>query len=216
MDISNLNFSIVITATDHNPSLINPDFLKLNNIINPKWEWKVLPPALMTPPFARVGYDSGVVIIVEPNKLHISQNGFSPNDSHLPEIVSRYIDVLPHIRYNAIGVNFGYVESYANADSYIRKRYLKRGAWDSEINVLNTAGVKFVYEIDGGHLSISVDSGTKNEVTGQTKPTALIVNANYNRECKSYPATPELKTHLSNVNGDWDRFDSSLKSIVGI
>lgn len=66
-----LEFSVVVVANDHNPTILNPDFLERQQIVPQTWGWKVADPAITTPPFAMVVYDSGVTVSVEPNKLQI-------------------------------------------------------------------------------------------------------------------------------------------------
>ena len=53
--------TIVIVAENHNPTILNPDFLKFNDIV-PK-EWDMGQPPLCTPPISQVEYKNGIKII---------------------------------------------------------------------------------------------------------------------------------------------------------
>ena len=94
MDIELIQFSIVLVANDHNPSLINPDFLERTGIIDKEWGWKPKGDLITTPPFATVPYDSGVTITVETNKLQVvDQSGAIPTRSRASSIIIKYINL---------------------------------------------------------------------------------------------------------------------------
>jgi len=71
MNIDLVQFSIIVVANDHNPSLINPDFLERTGIVDAAWAWKRGTDAISTPAFATLSYDAGVTITVEPRKLQL-------------------------------------------------------------------------------------------------------------------------------------------------
>ena len=72
MNISHFEFSVVVVANDHNPSILNPDFLERQGIVQEGWGWTVMGSAITTPPFATVSYDSGVTVSVESNRLQVT------------------------------------------------------------------------------------------------------------------------------------------------
>src|SRR4030043_307057 len=105
MNITLTNFSIVVLAQAHNPSILNPDFLKNNNIVSPTFTPKTV---VCSMPVAQVVYDEGISILAEFERLQFIDTipERIPGGSPIPEIAVRYVDTLPHVRYTAVGINF--------------------------------------------------------------------------------------------------------------
>ena len=85
MNLELLSFSVVVTGTAHNPSILNPDFLERREIVPKEWGWQVGAPPITTPPFSQVQYATGVTISVETGKLQVSDEGGAcdPNQSRI-------------------------------------------------------------------------------------------------------------------------------------
>lgn len=66
-----ISFSVVVIANDHNPTILNPDFLRTNNIIPSDYAVKN---TVTTPPFSTVEYENGITISVEIDKLQVINN----------------------------------------------------------------------------------------------------------------------------------------------
>lgn len=96
----------MVVADQHNPSILNPDWLVKTEIIHP--EWKLADSSITTPLFARCTYVNKVQLILEPGKLTVESMVVDDNDlsGELPRIVRKYVDSLPHIPYKQIGNNF--------------------------------------------------------------------------------------------------------------
>jgi len=58
---------IVIVAQNHNPTILNPDFLKRNKIVPENWELAC--PPICLPPVARVSFTKGVNIFSQPERI---------------------------------------------------------------------------------------------------------------------------------------------------
>src|SRR3989338_2693512 len=127
------SFSIVILAQAHNPSILNPDFLKNQGIIS-----NLLTPnkIICTPPVAQVSYVEGISITAEFDKLQFTDVSPKriPLESPVPEISEKYIKTLPHVKYTAIGLNF--IGHYTKKDnklisSFLYNKFLKKDSWSS-------------------------------------------------------------------------------------
>lgn len=214
MEIHLMQFSVVIAGEVHNPTILNPDFLTIRGIVSKEWGWEVASPAITTPPFAIVRYTNGTSITVESSKVQVSdlRVGNDPTDSKAAEIARRYVKTLPHVRYTATGINFQSMAETSEPEVYLKNRFLKQGPWDGPSHPLNAVGLRLVYPLSGGRLVLSLDAGEAERTDGgqQKKRPVIIANANFHRECKTYPADQEVETHLNQVGTDWLQYRSLL------
>lgn len=218
MTISYLEFSIVVVANDHNPTIINPDFLERQGIVAETWGWKVLGPAITIPPFATVSYDSRVTVSVEPNRLKLTDTAGTggPQSSKLVEIVQKYVKVLPHVRYSAVGINFRSLVEHSEAQVFLKDRFLKAGPWDSKDHSLQAVGIKLVYPLEGGRLTLSLDPGTVTQRLegASNQMSGVLTDANFHRDCQGYPSADQVMEHLGNAKKDWSNYQSLLSEIL--
>ncbi len=219
MEMRTIEFSIVVVARDCNPTILNKDFLKYQRIVPEEWGWKVVGPEITTPPFATVTYDSGVSVSVEPNKFQVIDrlSDKAPDASRIPEIARKYIEVLPHVRYTAVGHNFKGFAECEDAEAYLEERFLKRGVWDSDKYPLDGLSLKFVYPLEGGRFNLSLDAATIVDRSGDEPKElhGILAQANYHRDCQGYPTNEQVIEHLSHTTSDWEHFQSSISEILG-
>jgi len=96
--------SVVILAEAHNPSILSPDWLKEKKIIseNPS-------NFVHTPDFA-VFESKTFSLIVDRQRLQLTAKKTSPKVlGALISIISRYFELLPHIPYLRLGLNFDWL-----------------------------------------------------------------------------------------------------------
>lgn len=208
-----IEFSLVILANDHNPTILNPDFLQRNQIVNDEWGWQVIGQPITTPPFATVQYDSKVVVTVEPMKLQVTDNsGQSIEKNHICEIVSNYVNCLPHVDYLALGINFTNISKVENVNEYLIDRFLKDGSWNRNANKMQSVGFKFSYGLENGTIAFSIDKGSRKAVD---KP-FIVSRANFHRELdlREKPTSDQIKIFLGNIGSDRERFDQLYTEIM--
>jgi hypothetical protein len=213
-------FSVVVLGEVHNPTILNPDFLAVRGIVPKEWCDAIkVTQTLTTPPFAVVAYSNGISVVVENEKLQVSDASQSvdPTRSPVIEIASKYVGTLPHVKYRAVGVNFQSIATPEAPTTYIKQRFIRQGPWDADTMPLNTAGVSFVYPIsDGGRVKISLDVGEQVAPTGeQEAPPVIVMNANFHRECHGYPADKQVVSYLSRIEEDWSRYKELIAAILG-
>lgn len=195
MKIALSNFSIVVLAQAHNPTILNPDFLRNNQIVSEAWTPKTV---ICTQPVAQVVYEEGISIVAEFERLQFVDTVVNriPETSPLPEIAIGYIQTLPHVRYKAVGLNFSGSRVFENrwaASSFISKRFIKSGPWLPP-GETTEIGLTFGSSIEGIKRSITLKPGTISRPEGELS-NGILVNANY---------------HLDIREGDVD----SLKSFI--
>lgn len=124
-------FSIVFTAKSNNPTVLNPDFLKLNNIVDDTYRLKKDP--VCVEPFAQVVYQNGVSITSQLDKIVFSLNKPTDNINDFNEIYNiskKYLKCIPHVNYGGIGINPKFYlifnEKYS-PEQFIINNFLKCG-----------------------------------------------------------------------------------------
>lgn len=173
--------SCVLVADQHNPSILNPDWLVKTEIIDP--EWKLADPSITTPLLARCFYVNKVQLVLEPNKLTVSSlpednNGLS---GELPRIVRKYVESLPHIPYKQLGNNFRFSTDMQDVLSKLKTKLIKEGNWNTDdISKIKTT---FQYFCNGYRVNLTVESSDAGEESRNSKEAStLILDFNYHRE----------------------------------
>ncbi len=126
--------TVVIVAQSHNPSIINPDFLKDNGIVDR--DWKLVPvPIITTPVVAQISYKDAAWHVM-PDKCIISGKiGINDmNNDDIYKCAERYIEVLRHVPYKAIGLNWQVTRKFhSDANRWLHSKFLKAGVWDDDV-----------------------------------------------------------------------------------
>jgi len=169
------NFSIVVLAQAHNPSILNPDFLQNQKIVDPSFTPSNV---ICTPPVAQVSYKEGITIMAEFEKLQFidADSKRIPFESSIPDITLNYIKALPHVRYTAVGINFvGHYlcKDKATATALLPAKFLKEGKWSSYGEAAPSVGIKFTYLV--GNVRCTINFDTTDAIRTHEGPLPVIV-----------------------------------------
>ncbi|MES9896713.1 MAG: hypothetical protein ABW141_17655 [Candidatus Thiodiazotropha endolucinida] len=199
-------FSIVVLANDNNPTILNPDFLIRNGIVDPQWGWKLSAAPITTPPISTVKYNDEISITVDTNKVDIVDAATrSPDESKIPHIVINYIKTLPHVRYTALGINFHSILKIQNPGNYITKKFIKDCPL-IEQGLITNSRVGFAINKDAiTKLLISIESGSLKTQNEDEEP-ILICKGNFHREIPADSVLDFISTQVSNCFEDWKYF----------
>jgi hypothetical protein len=157
MESISSEFIIVILASANNPSILNPDFLRINDIVD-----KDFNPieSISTPPVSHVKYKEKVAITVDFERLTFidTDEDRIPHNSPIPSIAKKYIEILRHVPYKAVGINFnGYYEcSHMDPSQYILNKLIKKGPWNEFEGVEPSIGLSFSYKMDEVTLNLNI------------------------------------------------------------
>ncbi len=203
--------SVVVVGAEHNPTILNPNFLEDQGIVSRDWGWDVGDddPPLTTPVLSRVSYASGVLITVQRERLQVTdlllQNDVQ--NSKAPEIAKRYVKVLPHVEYRATGINFTAVVEIDEPKLFLRERFLKEGSWFGSPDTLSGLGLRLKYLLANGEVTLSLDaSSSEPEQQGRTVSRgAVIARANFHRECQP-PSSSQVERNIDYLTQDWETF----------
>ena len=190
----------------------------MHGIVPTEWGWEVRGPSVTTPPFAVVNYDSGVSVSVETNKFQVSGK---PKDrliniDNLKFIAAHYIEILPHVRYTAVGNNMKAFADIVDPELFLKERFLKKGVWDSETHCLHSSTYKFTYKMEGGLRSYTFEGAKYVDTSGDEprQTDGLLVGANYHRECTGYPTHGQVVDHIEHAAEDFEHFQRALSQFL--
>lgn len=212
------DFSIVITAEIFNPTILNPDFLRINDIVPENWGWELSAAPISTPPLATVSYKSGVNILVETNKFQVSERrqNVDTSASKISDIAKRYIEVLKHTPFREIGINLTSFFEFEDPNSFIKQKFIKEGEWNNDTFALKEAGLSFVYAIDKGSLNLKVNKGSFKDK--DSDKSGIVIFGNFHRSCNDVPKHEilrELIKHIDARQNDIEHFDEISQVILG-
>ena len=161
-ETKSLDLAVVIVAQSHNPSLLNPDFLKFNGIVPEDWELAV--PPICAGPIAQVAFKSGITITAQPDRVIVTEVLAGRDKPLAPEIVKKYVQVLPHVPYSQIGLNpkiYAGIQD-SEPDAPLLSRFLKdaAGLKREDLGALQTVGLRLGFAVpDGSSFNLSLDEG---------------------------------------------------------
>ncbi|MBF0321195.1 MAG: hypothetical protein HQL01_15485 [Nitrospirae bacterium] len=231
MKIDLSSFSIVVLAKTHNPSILNPDFLKLNGIV----EQNLTPyDVLCTPPVSHVFYRESLSVIAEFERLQfIDEDRVRiPYDSPIPYIAIRYVDTEKNVKYTASGINFvgHYVFPTKELATYfISNTFIKDGPWGAFKGERPEVGIKFAYNLNDVLCSITVEpaettprtivpeggQGQYADCCGdelQPHQPVILVKANYHLTSKESD-TKRIKLFIAKWYNYFEEFHNFLESV---
>jgi hypothetical protein len=209
--------SIVIVAKNHNPSILNPDFLKDNNIVPKVWNLASAP--ICVEPYAQVEFQTRVTIKAQSDKLVFSEQIREKDKSQIaiPEIAIGYSKLLEYVNYTAVGINpSGYLFLGENStpSSFIRSTFLKDDAWLHFGENAPRAGVRLAFPLEEYTLNIFIDEGTT-QSPGQPPRDVLIINGNFHYEIRGEKREERLRDLHTKIKS-WESLLVKYEDFVNI
>lgn len=134
--------SVVLVGAVHNPSFLNHDFLRYNNIVPDDAAVNAALPHICTPAVSQIAYEGGLQIASEPNKVSFQEDFSGDKRPGCPDIAIRYLKTVPLVKYTAAGINlYGFFpESIGEPENL-----LKSGVRQQYENASPSAEVKLAY-----------------------------------------------------------------------
>lgn len=209
--------AVVIVAKSNNPSILNPDFLKHNNIVPKSWELSESP--LATEPISQVKFKSNISIAAQFEKLIFTEavRDKTVKKYLVPNIAKKYVQVLPHVDYTAVGINIkGHViaDTPAEAENYAIDALFAEGAWKNFFKAQPTALPKLTYGLPDGQLSITVENALLKSEDG-TKVPVVTFGSNMHREIEGSNTNEKIKfisTVLDGYSKDVETYTSLINT----
>jgi hypothetical protein len=205
---------IVVVAQNHNPTILNPDFLKFNEVV-PK-DWELAAPPICVAPVAKVTFKNGINIIAQFDKVIFAQaiQDKSVEELLIPKIARKYIETLPHVNYTSVGINpkghIVFLEN--NVQEYLVKTFLANGPWREIGESPVKASLKLVYTLDRCKCALTIDEAILQTPEKPTTP-ALLFAANFHHDIGGMTKKEKL-ADLFQIIDNWKKDFEMFKNIV--
>lgn len=151
--------SVVVTAQFHNPSILNPDFLKSRKIVPADW---TVAETLTTPPVSVVKYENGVEWSVDQSRLTVAEKsgpGFGES-YRVHRLVIAYLQRLPHVPYRSLGLNCQVSTPQSDPQIWLIERF--GASWLSDEPAVLGMTPKFALDAGDAVCRISIGDTPKN------------------------------------------------------
>jgi len=211
MEYAFSEFTIVVLASANNPSILNPDFLCINEIVNKDF---TSVESISTPPVSHVKYKEKVAITVDFERLTFvdTDENRIPYNSPIPSIAKKYIEVLRHVPYKAVGINFnGYYEcTHIDPSQYILNRFIKKGPWNDFEGIEPSIGLKFSYKLNEVAFNLSIAPAVTKK--GERTFPSIAINSNFHCDPEE-KKIEDILNYIQNWELRYEQLNNLLKII---
>ncbi len=205
------SISVVVTANNHNPSILTPEFLVSQGIVPPDWE--VLD-SMTTPGFSAVNYKERLQWILDQGALRIIESceGAFRDSYEVHELATRYIDRVRVVPYRSLGLNCQICLLIEDSEQWITKRFLSTDVQSQNIRDLNLEP-RFLFSaspiIPGAIINLSVRSGEVASSDEEWNDAAII-------DCNVHHQGPLEADSLISAIDQWTTHQDSIRSALGV
>ncbi|MCL1476002.1 hypothetical protein [Argonema antarcticum] len=209
-------FAIVIAAKNHNLTILNPDFLKYSGIVPTDWE--LARPPVYTNRVAQVTFANGISIIAEPNRVIFLEAIAEKTTAELatPNIARKYIQTLPNIEYQGIGLNprdyISFESQQLSARKYLTETLFSPSFWHEEGTAPVGVTVNFTYTLERSSLNLSVNEVSMRFEDRKTVP-VILFSGNFSYDIPTETGEERLKSFYR-VLDNWQADLEIYKNIV--
>ena len=177
-----VELSVVLVANQNDPSILNPDFLRYNGIVDDALKLAQSP--MSTAMVSQVVFDGDIAVRAEPHRFVFEQKGdpISEDACVVPEFAGRFVRAVSHIPYRAIGINAKSFRPPNDESRYsVADALLDGGKWMSFRDIQPDVHLKAVYSYEGRRITF--DAGGVGAVGGHgALGHGLLFQANIHRE----------------------------------
>ncbi|MEB3228659.1 MAG: hypothetical protein VKJ27_09765 [Synechocystis sp.] len=153
--------SIVLAATNHQPSMLTPDFLAGSGII--PTDWTLAKPFTTSQRSSQMAFTNGVKITGKLGNITFAE-GIAKKaleDLEIPSLARQYAAMLPNLDYRGVGINPRWFITFDGqpdaAQRFISQQILADRPWQSFGLSPLQAGINLVYTLDRCQLHLAIN-----------------------------------------------------------
>ncbi len=207
---------IIIAAKNHNPTLLNSDFLKYSGIVPAEWELARQP--ISTQNVSQIAFTNGVMIVAEPTRVIFIEaiEGKAAAEIIVADIAKKYVQTLPNVEYEAVGLNprsyITFDQQQDTASQYLAKTLLSPGPWQEVGTAPVRATLNLVYTLERCPFYLTVSEAALRNPDETSTPIVLF-NGSFSYEVKSVTA-PERLGNLHQIIDNWQVDLAAYQEII--
>ena len=200
--------NMVIVGEDHNPSILNPDFLWRNCIVPEDLKLDDNIPTMSSPIGSQCIFENGLRIVSEPNRVTFSQSNPGENN-FCHEIAREYLKTVPLVHYTAVGINFAGSFPTPNGNQSLRNM-LRPGKWDEFENRVPSPEISLAYPLRGKTVNLTIKSDA-----AENKE-SVFVRGNFHRDIQAEQGESHLvaMTMVDDWESDLKCYEKLVQTIA--
>ena len=200
---------IVIVGENHNPSILNPDFLWRNRIVPKDVNLSYDIPPISSPLQSQCMFENGLHIVSESNKINFLQDNLKEiNSCH--ETARKYLKTVPLVRYTAIGINFTGLFPVPDGNQAVRNM-LQPGEWTQFEDTLPSPKISLAYPIDERIVNLTIESNAP-----ENEGNVLVRgNFHHNIQAEQGESHRVAITMVDDWESDLKRYKELVQTIIG-
>ncbi len=176
--------SSVLLAQQHNPSIINPEFLRANRIAGEDWK---VEKTVSSSPLAKTIYKNGISCLVELSRCVVTQEikGSFRDRYEAFDAARQYALALKHTPYSAVGLNWHLHFPITGSKAWLSTRFLRPDAWPATHADLHTLQLQFKFRIKDGFCTYAIAEERTGSNGGRQE--VISVNCNFHFDLSADP-----------------------------
>ncbi len=212
-DIALVEVSVVLVSNQNDPSILNPDFMRYNRIVDKALSLKEAP--VSTPVFSQLIYEGEIVVRAEPQRFVFEQKGhpLSEDECVIPLVARRFAEVVAQIPYSATGINAKSFRPLNDKSSYsIADVLIDGGKWMSFMDVQPDIHLKALYRYESRQIAMDVGRVNVQRNDG-SESHGVLFQANIHRDIRETTQERRLALISSTVDS-WREDISDFKALM--
>jgi hypothetical protein len=150
---------VVLASPKSDPALLSPDFLLHSGIVPA--DWVVSKEPVRGSKFSQVSYQNGVSVVARAERMaFVEPLKVEKTGSEIPGVVERYLNALPNLDYQGVGLNFqgyaAFLEENDTARKFLFSNVLSGGSWQQLGNAPAQAVVNLTYMLEDTRLNLAI------------------------------------------------------------
>jgi hypothetical protein len=173
--------AIVLAVSNHNPTLLTPDFLAGSGIVPLDWELSRAP--VFTAQATQVAFTNGINIVAQPGSVTFSESltNKSLEEVTIASIVSKYVSAPPNLDYRAISISpRRFITFKADSDAaskFMTRTLLAPGPWQNAGTAPLQATITLVYTFEERQLRLNIAEARLQQAENEPIPTILFAGS---------------------------------------
>ena len=202
-------FSVVLVVNQIDPSIFNPDFLRLNQIVNPNTQVSESP--ISTPQLSQISFDDGVTVRADSGTVTFEETGdpLQLQNVQPPAMAIRFVTLFPNTIYKAVGMNpigIPILDGAVDERSGLRSALVDAGTWLPFGGQTPTLGLWAAYNLPDKTMFFEIRD---NDAPDQSRVVAFRLNIH-----RELPDQLGRNDRLLSVLAQWEADLTDFESLV--